>query len=76
MTLLELVRRIQATRIVTPAQERQINELLWQRSLSVTEYQALQELVTGIIAGEIQVISQIQRFGSKKELGNNRLQLA
>ncbi|MFN4279662.1 hypothetical protein [Thermosynechococcus sp.] len=76
MTLLELIRRIQATRIVTPAQERQINDLLWQRSLSTTEYEAMQKLVTGIIAGEIQVISQMQRFGSKKELGNHRLQLA
>lgn len=30
----------------------------------------------GMIAGEIQVLFQIQRFGSKKELGNHRLQLA
>lgn len=75
MTLLELIRRIQATRIVTPTQERQLNDLLWQRSLSATEYQAMQDLVTGIIAGDIQVISQMERFGSKKELRNNRLQL-
>jgi len=76
MTLMSIVQRIKATRIVTPSQERQINELLWRTSMGTPEYEAMRELAMEIIAGRIRVLSQIERFGSSHGGENDGVELA
>jgi hypothetical protein len=76
MTLVNIIQRIKATRIVTPSQERQINQLLWQTAVGTPEYEAMQELTMGIITGQIRVLSQIERFGSPRDPETDPVELA
>lgn len=61
MKLLDAIRRILATRLITPSQERQINQLLWTSELGPYEYDALEQLVDGLSSGKIIVLSQLER---------------
>ncbi|MDG2992225.1 hypothetical protein L3556_14995 [Candidatus Synechococcus calcipolaris G9] len=61
MKLLDAIRRILATRLITPSQERQINQLLWTSELGPYEYDALEQLVDGLSSGQIVVLSQLER---------------
>ncbi|MDS3859452.1 hypothetical protein RIF25_01395 [Thermosynechococcaceae cyanobacterium BACA0444] len=54
-----LVRCILATRLVTPAQEYQLNQALWNSELTPADRQILAKLLQGLVNGQIIVLREL-----------------
>lgn len=63
----QTARRVLATRIITPAQEYEINQALWQRDLSPTDSSLLETLLHGLVSGQIIVLSELGRSQTLSE---------
>ncbi|AFY62247.1 hypothetical protein [Synechococcus sp. PCC 6312] len=67
-SLSHLVRRILATRLVTPAQEYQLNQALWDSELTPADRQILEKLLQGLVNGQIVVLREL---GHRQTLAEN-----
>ncbi len=57
----QMARQVLATRIVTPAQEQEINQALWQSNLSPSDAAIFEKLLQGLVNGHIVVLSELGR---------------
>lgn len=58
-SLSHLVRRILATRLITPAQEYALNQALWDTDLTSADQQILEKLLQGLVNGQIIVLREL-----------------
>jgi len=56
--MLDIVRQVIETRVLTPALETQINHLLWSRALDAYEIEALNELVEVLLNGSVKYVQE------------------